>query len=313
MNSGRRIQRAAERQPVALVGSGVFLFALGAVLVAGTHASGPVVSFWRLWFGVALLGVVFAVYAGVTGRRPSPRGWAWAGACGVAFAAHQLFFMSALRMTSVVEVTLMQVLAPLVVAVLAARIFGERPGPRFRSWSVVAMGGAAIVALGGSSGPGGDPAGMAFAALNVVCFAVYFVWSKQARPHIDVVPFLFGVVGVAALVVSAFVVATGEAPTSASGRDLMAAAAVAIFPGALGHFVSTWPLRWVPANVPPLLQLGIPFVAGVLAWAFLGEGITVAHLIGGVLTIVGAAGAILSPAGRRMIREEEAVLAAGSS
>lgn len=300
MNPGRRIQLAAERQPVALVGAGVFLFALGPVLVAGAQASGPVLSFWRLWFGVALLGVAFAVYVRATGRRPSRRGWWVAAAGGLAFGGHQLFFMSALRRTSVVDVTLMQVLAPLIVAVLAAHVFGERPGIRFRAWSAVAMAGAAIVALGGSSGPHGDSVGMVFAALNVVCFAVYFVWSKEARAHIDVVPFLFGVVVVAAGVVSLFLVATGEAASSASGGDLLTAAAIAVLPGALGHFVSTWPLRWVPANVPPLLQLGIPFVAGLLAWALLGQEIRAAHLVGGALTIVGAAGAILSPAGREM-------------
>ena len=30
------------------------------------------------------------------------------------------------------------------------------------------------------------------AVANVAFFAVYFVWSKQARAFIDVVPFLFG-------------------------------------------------------------------------------------------------------------------------
>lgn len=311
MTPARRIQRAAERDPLALVAVGVFLYAVGPVLVASADVSGPILSFWRLWFGVGLLALVFAVYVGATGRRPSRRGWSWAAASGVAFAVHQLFFMSAVRMTSVVDVTLMQVLQPLFVAVLAVRIFDERPGVRFRTWSAVAIVGAAVVALGGSSGPEGDPTGAAFAALNVVFFAVYFVWSKQARAHIDVVPFLFGATVVAAVVVSLFVALTGEAPSSAGRGDLLTALAIAAGPGALGHFVSTWPLRWVAANVPPLLQLAIPFVAGFLAWALLDEGVTFAHLVGGLLTIVGAAGAIRSPAGRRMVASAEATMAAG--
>ena len=171
---------------------------------------------------------------------------------------------------------------------------------------------AAVVALGGSAGPDGDPVGIAFAALNVVFFAVYFVWSKQARAFIDVVPFLFGTALVAAVVVSLFLVAVGDSPGSATRNDLAAALAIAVLPGALGHFVSTWPLRWVPANVPPLLQLAIPFIAGLMAWAILGQGITWAHVVGGLLTVVGAAGAIRSPAGRRMVAKEEAVLAAGT-
>jgi drug/metabolite transporter (DMT)-like permease len=307
-----RLQRAAERQPAVLVGLGVFLFALGPVLVAGAHVTGPVMSFWRLWFGTALLGVVSAVYVTATGRWPGGRGWLWAAGSGVAFGIHQLFFMSALRMTSVVDVTLMQVLQPLLVAALAARIFDERPGARFRAWSVVAMAGAAVVALAGSSGPEGDPLGVTFAALNVVFFAVYFVWSKRARSEIDVIPFLFGTAATAAGLVSAFVWLTGAAPSSATRSDLLAALAIAVGPGAVGHFVSTWPLRWVAANVPPLFQLAIPLVAGVLAGVLLGERVTAAHLLGGLMTVVGAAGAICSPAGRRMVAREEAALAAGS-
>ena len=308
-----RLQRAAERQPAALVAFGVVLFAVGPVLVAGTQVSGPVMSFWRLWFGVGLLGAVLGLYWRATGRWPGRRGWAWAAAAGTAFGLHQLFFMSALKMTSVVDVTLMQVLQPLLVAALAARLFDERPGARFRAWSAVAIVGAAVVALAGSAGPEGDPLGMAFAALNVVFFAFYFVWSKRARSEIDVVPFLFGVAATAALLVSLFVWLTGEAPASATRGDLLAAVAIAVGPGALGHFVSTWPLRWVAANVPPLFQLAIPFVAGLLAWVLLGERVTAAHVLGGLVTVIGAAGAIRSPAGRRMVAGEEAVLAAGSA
>jgi drug/metabolite transporter (DMT)-like permease len=307
----RRLQLAAERQPVALVGLGVLLYASGPVLVAGVGVSGPVVSFWRLWFGVAVLGVVTLVYVRMTGRLPTRRGWTWSLRCGLAFGVHQLLFMSAIKMTSVVDVTLMQVLQPILVAVLAVRMFDERPGVRFRVWSAVAVVGAGVVAVAGSAGPEGDPAGIAFAMLNVAFFALYFVWSKQARADIDVVPFLWGVTVVAAVGVSLFVVVAGESPGAADRADLLAALAIAVGPGAMGHFVSTWPLRWVAANVPPLLQLAIPFIAGFLAWVFVDEGITLAHLAGGALTIIGVAGAVLSPAGRRMVAREEAELASG--
>ena len=313
MSRGLRVQAAAERQGVALVALGAVLFSAGPVLISGADASGAVLSFWRLWIGVALLGLAFVVYGLRTGRWPTPRGWSWAARCGVMFAIHQLMLMTALRRTSVVDVVLMQVLAPVIVAVLAARLFAEHPGVRFRLWSAVALAGAVVVALAGSSGPEGDTLGMALAGGNVVFFALYFVGSKQARDEIDVVPFLWGVLVMAGVVVSAYVLVAGEKPMEAAGSDILAAAAVAIVPGAVGHFISTWPLRWVPANIPPLLQLGIPFLAGFQAWLFLDQGITVAHLIGGMVTIVGVAGAILSPSGRRMVAKEDAVLTAGSA
>jgi len=307
-----RIQATAERNGVALVGLGAVLFSTGPILIATADASGPVVSFWRLWIGAAILGLILLGYGRSTGRWPDRIGWAWAARCGVVFACHQLLNMVAIKRTSVVDVALMQVLAPVVIAVLAVRLFDEHPGVRFRLWSGVALAGAVVVVLGGAGGPNGDPVGMTMAGGNVLFYAVYFVWSKQARDAIDVVPFLFGTILTSAVLVSIFVVLAGEPVADASATDLLCAAGVAIGPGVIGHFVTTWPLRWVPANIPPLLQLCIPFLAGAMAWLFLDQGITIAHLLGGAITIAGVAGAIRSPAGRRMIVREEAVLVTGA-
>lgn len=284
----------AQRSPVAVVVIGVVLFSTGPVMVGAASVSGPVFSFWRLWIGVATLAVATLVHGRVVDRWPSREGWRRALVCGALFGTHQLAFMTALRLTSVVDVTLMNTLAPVVVAVLAVPMFGERPGPSFRLWSAVAIAGAALVALAGASGPEGDALGMALAALNVLGYSVYFVWSKQARDHIDTVPFLFGASVAAAVTVSAFVVVTGEPVGMIGLHDLLLCAAVALFPGALGHFSVTWSLRWVPANLPPVLMLAIPVLSGAMAWVLLGQTVTAVQVMAGALTIAGVAGAVRS-------------------
>jgi drug/metabolite transporter (DMT)-like permease len=287
----------AERRPLLLIGIGVLLFSTGPVMVAGSDTSGPILSFWRLWTGAALMGALSLWQIRVTGRRPDLIGWSWAARCGIAFGIHQLFFMVAIKQTSVVDVTLMQVLQPLFVGALAAVLFGERPGTRFRLWSLVAIMGAGVVVLAGASGPEGEPVGIALAVANVAFFAVYFVWSKQARDHIDTVPFLFGVVASAGVVVGVFVLVAGEPVGSISRDDLLIAILIAWVPGALGHFVTTWPLQRVPANVPPVMQLAMPFLAGGLAWLLLDQRVTGLHVLGGLVTIVGVVGALLTPSG----------------
>jgi len=303
------VRAEAERRPLVLIGIGVVLFSVGPVLFASADASGQVIAFWRLVFGVAILGVATLVHIRLTGRVPSRRGWQWSLQCGVMFVANQLAFLAALQATSVADVTLVQVLQPLLVAGLAVRMFDERPGPQFRAWSLVAVGGAAVVAVWGSTGPEGDPEGMAYAILSIVLFAVYFVWSKQARDEIDTLPFLFGVSATSLVVVSLSFLVTGGSPREVTGHTIILTIVIAAGPGAIGHFVSTWPLRWVPANVPPLLQLAIPFLASGMAWLVLHQPIRLGHVIGGVVTIVGVAGAIRSPAGRRMVVREEIILA----
>jgi drug/metabolite transporter (DMT)-like permease len=279
----------------------VLLFSTGPVMVASATASGAVLSFWRLWIGAALMGGLTLVQVRSTGRSPDRVGWTWAGRCGVAFGIHQLFFMIAIKQTSVVDVTLMQVLQPVLVGLLAAVLFGERPGPAFRAWSIVAIAGAAVVVLAGAGGPEGEPIGMLLAAANVVFFAFYFVWSKQARHHIDTVPFLFGVVVAAGVIVTLYVAVAGEDVGGISQADLLRALFIAVIPGALGHFVTTWPLRQLAANIPPVMQLAIPFLAGALAWLLLDQRVTWLHVLGGAITIAGVVGSLSSASGRRLV------------
>ena len=291
---------ALDDRPLLLVLLGTVLFSVGPVLVAVSSGSGGVLSFYRLWIGATLLGAV-VLWRRRSGRlRASSRGWAWAVAAGLAFGTHQLLFMLAIKATSVVDVTLMQVMAPILVGILARLLFGERPGAAFRLWSGLAVLGAGVVVVAGTAGPDGEPVGMAMAFANVVFAAFYVVWSKRAMSHIDAVSFLFGVAVVAASAVSVYAVVAREPVAAVSARDLVLAAAIAVVPGTLGHFLSTHPLSRLPANIPPVVQLAMPFLSGGLAWLLLSEPITVLHVVGGLVSIVGVVGALTSAGGREL-------------
>lgn len=311
-DGGDGLRALARRYPVGVVGFGVAIFSTGPVMIAAANSlSGVAFSFWRLWFGVGVLLVATAVHRHTTDDRTTRRGWAWALGCGVMFAIHQIMFVTALRATSVVDVTLMNTVAPVVVAVLAVPAFGERPGPGFRLWSLLAIVGAAAVALAGATGTEGDPAGIALAAGNVVFYAFFFVGSKLARPYVEPIPFLLGNAATAAVAVSGFVLLVGESVTPVSNHDLALCFAVAAFPGLIGHFSITWALRWVPANLPPVMMLAIPVMSGVMAWALLDQAIRPAQALAGLITLVGVAGAVRSPSAPAVA--DEALLLAEES
>jgi drug/metabolite transporter (DMT)-like permease len=272
---------------------GVLLFSTGPVMVAASSTPGAVLSFWRLWVGAALLGGLL-LWRRRAGMVTSLRGWRWSAVAGLAFGTHQLLFMLAINATSVVDVTLMQALQPVMVGMLAAVMFGERPGAPFRLWSVVAVVGAVVVVLAGTSGPEGDPVGMALAVGNVMFFTLYFVWSKRAMDHMGAVPFLFGVAVVAAFGVSVFAVVTTQPVGGIGVTDLVIAVAIAVLPGGLGQFLSTHPLDRVAANIPPVMQLSIPLISGAMAWLLLAEKISWLHAVGGLITIAGVVGALVA-------------------
>lgn len=295
-----RVQASARRYPLALIAVGVTLYSAGPVMLQASSLSGPVFSFWRLWIGVVVLGVAALVQHGFGVAWPTRDQWRWAAMAGAAFGVHQLLFFTAIRMTTVVDVALMNALAPIVTAIGAYWMFGERPGPRFWSWAAVAMGGAGLLAVAASTAPSGDAAGMAMAIANVAFFAAFFLVSKKGRDHLAVVPFLFGTMLVAALVVTAFAAATAAPVGAVTTTDLLLAGGVAVGPGAVGHLVMTWPLQYVPANIPPVMRLAQPVVSGVLAWWLLSEALSWRHLVAGVLVTVGAAGTIVGRDGRAL-------------
>ncbi len=297
-----RAAALGQRYPLVLIGLGVVLYSTGPVMLQGSGVSGAVFSFWRLWIGTAVLGGAAVLTRLRTGRPlvGDRRAWRWPALAGVSFGIHQLMFMTAVKLTSVVDVALMNALAPVITALGAWWLFQERPGRRFHAWSLLAIGGGAFLATGASSGPTGDPAGMVLAILNVVFFAGFFLTSKRGRDHIDVLPFLAGVMLVSAVVVSAWTVLSGAPVGQVTGTDLLLAAGVAVGPGAVGHFVMTWPLRWVPATIPPVMRLAQPAIAGGLALLLLGEPLHLTHLLGGVVVVTGALGAIRSRDGREL-------------
>jgi drug/metabolite transporter (DMT)-like permease len=295
-----RIRVAARRYPLVLVALGVTLYSAGPVMLQASGTSGPVFGFWRLWFGAVVLGVA-TMLRHLMGRPwPARDQWRWAAIAGVAFGIHQLLFFTAVRMTTVVDVALMNALAPVVTAVGALWMFAERPGRRFWLWATVAIVGAALLAVTASQAPSGDPAGMLLATTNVVFFAAFFLVSKKARDHLPVVPFLFGTMLIAALVATAFVGVARADVRAVTPTALMLAAGVAVGPGALGHLAMTWPLRYVPANIPPVMRQAQPVLSGLLAWWVVGEALAWRHLLAGVLVVVGAAGTVLGRDGRAL-------------
>jgi drug/metabolite transporter (DMT)-like permease len=298
----------AERRPILLVWFGTVMFSIGPVMMAAATVSGPTFVFWRLWMGTAVIATLALARRLRLRRRGrataptglTPTGARWTLLAGLAFAAHQLMFVGALRATSVVDVTLMNTLSPVIVAVLAVSMFGERPGVSFRLWSVLALAGAVVVAISGSSGEHGHPVGVALAAGSVVFYSLFFLWSKRARHDMDTTDFLAGASAVAALVVSGYVVLTGGLDATTVG-DLGLCLAVAAGPGLFGHYAITWSLKWVPANIPPVIMLSIPVLGGVLAWLVLGQGVSALKVFGGAITVIGVAGAVRSPAGRELV------------
>lgn len=276
--------------------TGVAVYSTGPVLVAASTLPGPTFTAWRMMLAVPLLAAsCLLTVRGAWWRGLGRQRW-WLVAGGVMFAATQLLYFTALGYASVADVSLIATLAPVFVALGAARWLDERPGRRFRWWTAVAIAGAGVIVVTAGTAPRGNVTGVALAFGNTVCFAAFDLISKRVRRTVGAGPYLLATTCLAAAAVTGGVaVASGRLPAPPVGRDLALVAAVVAGPGFVGIVLMTWALRWLPVNTASVLRLSQPALSAVLAWAAIGQPITLAHTLGGLLTLLGVGGVLTTP------------------
>lgn len=279
-----------------MVWGGMLVYSTGPVILAASSIDGGSFSFVRLLLGVAVIGVLAITWnrkpPPVQNKHASVRPLTWTILGGAAFGIHQFTLALAVKATSVADVAVLNAVSPLVVAAFALPLLGERPTRRLMTWAPVAMVGSGAVAYLGAMGTDGNPVGTALALVNVVFFALFMLCSKLATSQMAVWPFLWGVMVTATVVVGLLHLVTWRPIAMPDGMDLALALAMAIGPGAVGHFLMTTPLRWVPVSLPPVVRLLQPFASGGLAWVILQQPFTALHAAGAAITAVGVLGAI---------------------
>ena len=285
------MEHGVTRRPVAGT-VGVLL----AVSVWGTAAvitrvvdqiNGLVLAFHRLWIGALATVIVF--YA--TGRRLSWRALRLSISGGVAFASDIVLFFTALRHTTVANATVVGALQPVLVMLVAGRMFGEPVTVGIVAWSMTAIAGVVVVVYGSSGAPTWSIAGdlLAFGAL--FAWTMYFIVSKQVRRELAPFEYLTAMMIVATIAVTPIALVFGGR-IDPGGLDSWAwICLLAIGSGGIGHLVINWAHDHVDLTVMSLLTLAVPVFAVVSAALFLDEDVTWVQVLGmaivlGALSVV---------------------------
>lgn len=282
---------ATSQRTAAVLGISAATVAWGLVPLILKHTHMPALSFaaYRLWMGVLVYVVVFAV----TGRRLP---WATLRACalgGVFFAVDVAFSFLAYQKTSVADATIIGALAPVCIMLGAARWFGERVDRRDLVFVGTSLAGVAIVAVGSAGSPAFGAWGDVFAGASVLSWTAYWLFSKRARAEIGALDYMASVMLVAAVLMTAFAVASGQGLALPRGTDWGWIWLVTIVPGALGHLMVAWSHRHVEAWLGSLITQSQPVVGSVAAWVLLGEQLNVAIAVGGAIVLASTAIVVL--------------------
>ena len=293
------VQHRHSSLPLFAVALAVFAWGFGPLFVKGIDASFNTIVFWRVLFGT-LIAVGFAY---LTGGRITLRLLAIAFPAGVCFGISFIAGFASFQTTSIVNATLIPALQPVLILVLATRMFGERRSRTELGFAALAFAGVVMVVAGAAS-DGASLEGNLYAVLNLLVFTGYFVLGKRIR-ETDVHSWsLLGAIFMGAcVIVLPWALVTSHDLDAIHGVDWLLLLGLILLPGMVGHGLMTWAHHYVDVTVTSMMTLANPVVSIVGAWLIYSQALEPAQVVGAVVVLV-ALGAIL-----RRQRSERALAA----
>jgi len=289
---------------------GVFLVSTAGLFAhrALAEATPLAIAAWRL--GLASLFFLGLSGSGRSGTpivpltRPTRLRLTLAGLC---LAAHFVTWFLALDRTPVARATLLACTTPLWTTLTGLLPGRPRPSPPAVLALVVAGVGLWLVTRNSSQAPtpatlAGDLLGLAAGLL----FALYFLCVEGLHVTVSAQRQVTATYSVAAAVLWAALLLHGGVTLGYSPGVWCALLGMTLGPQILGHTLLNWSLRHFSASTVAFAVLLEPVLAALLAWHLLGQALTPAQLLGGLLVLV-ALGLVLRQQTPTQYTEDEPV------
>lgn len=265
----------------------MFLWTVGNVFIAGGALGGLTLAFWRSLLAVIVYGAVLWIRR--TPLRRSDVRWVWQGA--LAYSLDIATFFMALKLTSLTIATTVSALQPIGIMAVSALVLGERVTRADLALTVVAVIGAAAVVL--AAGDHGDvsTAGILLSVAALGSWIWYFVGSKKARPHVDVLVFQtwISLCATATMLPLALIAEHGSLwPKNAPPSAVWLVVGVVAVPGT-GHLLMNWAHGHTSLLVTSMLTLFSPPLSALLGMWFLDQPVTVGQWVGIAITLAALA------------------------
>ena len=200
--------------------------------------------------------------------------------------ASTLFVLMAFRTLPLAETTALVFVTPVLVALLAGPMLGEKI--RLRGWLATVAGFCGVLLI---ARPGGymDGAGVAYALASALCYSLYQILTRKLTASEPPVRQLFYIALVGSLVMSPFLPAfwTDTLPTPGQAALILS---LGLY-GGVGHFLLIRAFHESPASrLVPLLYIQIVW-ATLLGWLVFGHLPDRLSILG--MLVIGAAGLAL--------------------
>jgi drug/metabolite transporter (DMT)-like permease len=220
---------------------------------------------------------------------------------GLFLAIHFATWISSLEYTSVASSVVFVSTGPLWVALVSPLLLKEHLPPVAIMGLALALMGGIVVAIsdtcvwqGGLECPEfraalSGPAmwGNFLALVGAWAVTGYLVIGRRLRARMSLIPYIFIVYGMAAMVLILLMIVSGQSPVGFQPSTYLWIVLLALVPQLIGHSTYNWALRYLPASLVATANLGEPIGSALLAAFILQENPALFTILGGILILAG--------------------------
>lgn len=194
---------------------------------------------------------------------------------------------TSIQMTKVANATLMNNLAPVWVALIAAAFWHEKLDWRFWLGLVLTMTGAGVVLGNDLIANPHLSAGDMLGILSSFFYAGYFLVTQRGRKVFDTLTYIWAVAIICATFLLVINLGLGRSLSGYSLSTYLVFLAAALVSQIIGYFSVTYALGHLPAAVVSPTMIAQPVLTALLAIPFLGEGLQPGQWLGGLTVLAG--------------------------
>ena len=270
--------------PYLAVTLGVLCIGTSAIFVKLAGTPGSVSAFYRVTFAGAALLPLFMLRRKKLHLPRADLGWIALG--GLLLALDLALWQTAILLTSAAAATLLANNSPIWVGLGAMLIFHERLSGKYWLGLFIALGGMAFIV-------GGNTAALRFNTGDLLSigasfiYASYMLVTQKARLHTDTLTLNTLTMLVGILILLPLNLALGQELSGFSARTWLALVGLGLLPQFLGWLAINYAMGHLHAARVSVILLGQSVVTAVLGVLLLGEALSAAELLGGLLVLGG--------------------------
>jgi len=220
------------------------------------------------------------------------RGWGkddlgWFFLSGLLLSLHFAFWIASLKVTSVASSVVLVTTHPIFVGIGGWLFLKERLGLNLIFGIALSVLGSGLISYGDMSLSKEALMGDGLALLGAIAASGYLLVGRKMRKGQVLLSYIFPVYSTAGLLLILFALIFQESFWGYSLPTYLYLFLLALVPQLIGHTTFNWALKYLPASVIAIATLGEPIGSTLLAYFFLGEGLTIWKVIGGMSIITG--------------------------